>query len=106
MEVTVGGRVTLIGWLVEPPLTEHVRAAEAVLRDVVATGVYVPEQSTVVPFVYHFDSVKAWLDYMHEWWTAAIIEPEMVDRARTLLADRSGEIRVRQTLRATRLRRS
>lgn len=106
MEVTVDGRVTLIGWLVEPPLTEHVRAAEAVLRDVVAAGVYVPEQSTTLPFIYHFDSVEAWLDYMQEWWAAAIIEREMVARARTLLADRNGEIRVRQTLRATRLRRN
>ncbi len=95
-----------MGRLVEPPLKEHVQAAEQVLAATVAEGLYVREHVTTFPFIYHFDGVDDWLAYMAQWWAGAIVEPSTVDAARRLLAEGHGEIRVRQTLQAARLRRA
>ena len=105
VEVDTGEHLATVGRLVEPPLKKHIQAAKQVLDTAVGEGLFVREHGTTFPFIYHFDGVDDWLAYMAQWWAEAIVEPSTVETARGLLEDGHGEIRVRQTLYASRLRR-
>ena len=104
MEVEHDGEVVTAGPLNDPILTDNVRAAEAVLTSLVEAGYFVPERAATFEFLYHFDSIDAWLAYRAENWVDAEIDAAVVERARAMLVS-GGEFRIRQGLRATRLRR-
>ena len=52
--------------------------------------------------VYHFDSVDAWLAYRVERGTSTEVDPALLARARDVLVDTSGELLIREQMRATR----
>lgn len=79
--------------------------ADAALHTLVDAGRVVRERTQVFTFVYHFDSVDAWLAYMDEQWTSARISPELIARAEQELSGRIGEVCVLRTMRTSRFRR-
>ena len=104
MEVERDGQVAAAGPLNDPILKDDVQPAEAILTSVVEAGYFVPQRAVTLEFLYHFDSIDGWLAYMAENWVDAEIDAAVVERARAMLAP-GGEFRIRQGLRATRLRR-
>ncbi len=74
LEVEHDGQVVALGPLNDPILKENVQAAEAILTSVVEAGYFVPERAATFEFLYHFDSIDAWLAYMAENWADAEID--------------------------------
>ena len=54
--------------------------------------------------LYHFPSVDAWLAYRVERGTSTEVDAALLARAREVLADTSGELLIREQMRATRYR--
>ncbi len=104
VEVGAAGLVQPIGRLDDPTLTENVRGAERVRAELLAAGVYLLERTTIFDFIYHFDTVDAWLSYAANQWTDAQIDEGVVTTARALLG-RGGDFRIRHRISAARLRR-
>ncbi len=104
IEVQAGDRSLAAGLLHDPSLIDDIHATTAVLASAIEAGYFVRECVTTYDFVYHFDSVDEWLAYMAAFWAAAIIDPNVVARARSLLQAEGGELRIRQRLYAALLR--
>ncbi len=104
IEVQAGDRRLAAGLLHDPSLIDDIHATTAVLASVIEAGYFVRECVTTYDFVYHFDSVDEWLAYMAAFWAAAIIDPDVVARARSLQQAEGGELRIRQRMYAARLR--
>ena len=83
----------------------RILAARSLLDSVVAAGYFTPTRTISFEFVYHFDSVDAWLAYMSDRWLDATIGPGLVSKARRLLRRRPGDLVLREQVRATRLER-
>jgi SAM-dependent methyltransferase len=81
-------------------------SADAAVKSMIEAGRFRQERKTRFLFVYHFDSVDAWLDYMTTDWQSARIIRTLIARAREALPPGSdGELRVLRWISATRLRR-
>jgi hypothetical protein len=81
-------------------------ATDAAMQRAIDAGWFMREQDLRFTFVYHFDSVNAWLEYMSAGWHSAHISSETISRAREALpAGVEGELRIPRIIRATRLRR-
>jgi hypothetical protein len=63
------------------------------------------ERSVGFEVLYHFDSVDQWLAYRVERGTSTEVDPALLTRARDVLAETSGELLIREQMRATRYRR-
>lgn len=98
-------RVVRLGQMDDSYRIGTLATADAALHTLVDAGRFVAERAQVFTFVYHFDSVDAWLAYMAEQWTSARISPELIARAEQELSGRTGEVRVLRTMRASRCRR-
>jgi hypothetical protein len=106
VEVRRGESVTALGQIDDSYRISTLLVADAAVRTVVDAGQFAPERDERFTFVYHLESVDAWLDYMAEHWSSAVIAPDMIVRAREALPSRAeGELRILRTIRATRLRR-
>ena len=101
-----GGRILVAGEIDESPGYAATAAALDALRTVVEAGLFAPEVEREFPFLYHFDSLDEWQEHMAENWHRARVSPELLARARELVAAHpTGALRVSRTLRAARLRR-
>jgi hypothetical protein len=79
--------------------------ADAAVQTMVDAGRLARGRDVRFPFVYRVDSVDAWLDYMAEHWSSAVISTDVVARAREALPPgMEGEIRILRIIRATCLR--
>jgi hypothetical protein len=105
VEVQTGDGVLPVGRLDESGLIDRIHAARAVLASLIDEGYFVHERETTFEFLYHFDSVDAWLAYMAEDWVSAVIPEVVVARAREVLVSGTGELRIREPVYAARLRR-
>ena len=106
VEVRNGTGLTFVGPYARPAIYENIHRARDTQARVVAEGLFARERSTVFEVLYHFDSVDAWLAYRLERGTSTEVDPALVARARDVLANTSGELLIREQMRATRYRAS
>lgn len=100
------GRILTAGEIDESPGYAATQAALDALRTVVDDGLFAPEVEREFEFLYHFDGLDEWQQHMADTWHRARVSPELVARARELLAaNPTGALRISRTLRAARLRR-
>lgn len=105
VEIQRGERVVTIGRIDDSYRIGTLLVADTAVQMVVDAGQFAWERDERFTFVYHVESVDAWLAYMAEHWSSAVIAPDMIVRAREALPSRAeGELRILRTIRATRLR--
>lgn len=105
LEVVRGGQTVRIGQIDDSYRFGTLASADTALQTLIDAGQFVRERETTFTFIYHFDSVEAWLGYMAEHWHSAHIAGDLVARARDVFSRGGGELRIRRTIRAARLRR-
>jgi hypothetical protein len=105
IEVAAHGSLTRIGPFDRPAIYDNIVAARDALAELVDRGLFDRERSISFEVLYHFDSVEAWLAYRAERGSSTVVPPELQERARELLAQASGELLIREQMRATRYRR-
>jgi hypothetical protein len=106
VEVQHGKRVVRIGQVDDSYRIGTLLIADAAVQAVIDAGRFAPERDVRFTFVYHLNSVDAWLAYMSEHWNSAIITPDLITRAHEVLpSGAEGELRIPRVIRATRLRR-
>ena len=105
VEVRHGQRLTFVGPYQRPVIYQNIHAARAALTAMVDAGLFARERSIAFEVLYHFDSVDKWLAYRVERGTSTEVDPALLARARDVLAETSGELLIREQMRATRYRR-
>ena len=101
-----GLRAVHLGEVDNSRLVGNVHAARAALALVVERGWFARERSQLYDFISHFGSVDSWLRYREERRSTSVVEPALIARAREMMLARpSAELRVREQVLATRLRR-
>src|SRR5215472_4071765 len=65
---------------------ETLAIADAAVQTMIDAGRFVREQVKTFTFVYHFDSVQAWLTYAAEHWSRAHISAPLIARAQDELS--------------------
>jgi hypothetical protein len=106
VEVWRRGEVIAIGQIDDSYRIGTILATDAAMQRAIDAGWFVREHDRRFTFVYHFDSVDAWLEYMSAGWHSAHIPSETILRAREALSPGlEGELRIPRIIRATRLRR-
>jgi len=96
--------VTFVGPYARPAIYDNIHRARDTLAGLVGEGLFARERSTVFEVLYHFRSVDAWLAYRVERGTSTEVDAALRARARRELADTSGELLIREQMRATRYR--
>ena len=82
------------------------RVADDALQTLVDARRFTREREVDFGFVYHFDGVDAWLEYMAEHWNSTVLSADLIARARdTLSVGTESEVRIPRIIHATRLRR-
>jgi hypothetical protein len=82
------------------------KVADAAVQTMVSAGRFSWDRDVGFTFIYHLESVDAWLEYMAENWNSAILSADMIARAREALPPGvEGEVLIPRIIRATRLRR-
>lgn len=105
IEIHEQGRPRTLGQVNIPSQNSKVMAARAALQTVVDAGQFARERELIFEFLYHFDSLDAWLDYMTEPASDAHIDADMIVRGREQLRPGVGELCMRRRIRAALLRR-
>ena len=106
VEIQRGERVVTIGRIDDSYRIGTLLVADTAVQMVVDAGQFAWERDERFTFVYHVESVDAWLAYMAEHWSSAIISAEVIARACDALPPGvEGEVRIPRIIHATRLRR-
>lgn len=105
IEVVTRNGVVHVGDRNVPEFTAKTRAARAALAKVVAAGWFRRDTVVTFPFVGHAESVEAWLAYRAAKGSQGTVHPGLLARTRAMLAGGGWEIRIRESVTATRLRR-
>jgi hypothetical protein len=106
VQVWRGESVTMVGQIDDSYRFGTLQVADAAVQTVVDAGRFARDRDVSFTFIYHLDSVDAWLDYMAEHWSSARISADVIARAREALpSGAKGEVRIPRTICATRLRR-
>lgn len=104
VEVRAGNRVRFVGPYARAAIYDNIHRARDTLAGLVGEGLFARERSTAFEVLYHFPSVDAWLAYRVERGTSTEVDAALLARARRELADTSGELLIREQMRATRYR--
>jgi hypothetical protein len=106
VQIWRGESVTTVGQIDDSYRFGTLKVADAAVQTVVDAGRFAWDRDVSFTFNYHLDSVDAWLDYMAEHWSSAILSADVIARAReTLPPGVEGEVRIPRIIRATCLRR-
>ena len=106
VEVGREGQVQVIGdWDQEEDIRD-IRLAREQLDLVEKRGALVRERQTGFDILEHFRSVEDWLEWRTAQGSTGVIQDELLDRARHLLAIEGSELIIREPIRASLLRRS
>src|SRR6476469_894652 len=81
VEVRHGESVATLGQIDDSSRFGTLQVADAAVQTLVDAGRFVRERDVTFTFLYHLDSVDAWLNYMAERWSSAIISAEVMARA-------------------------
>ena len=98
-------RVIQLGQLDITSLISNIRAARASLGSLVEAGWFRSDRSLLFDSVSFFSSVDQWLRHREDRRSTSVLAPDIVARARELLAAGGGEVRVTERIQATRLAR-
>jgi hypothetical protein len=105
VEVWRDGEAITIGQIDDSYRIGTILATDSALQTAIDAGWFAREDDLRFTFVYHFDSIDAWLDYMSADWSSALVAAETLKRARELLPPGvEADLRILRTIRATRLR--
>ena len=104
-EVGREGQVEVVGeWDQEEDIRD-IRLAREQLDLVETRGAFVTERQTGFDILEHCLSVEDWLERRTEQGETGVIQDELLDRARHLLATEGSELIIREPIRASLLRR-
>jgi hypothetical protein len=99
------GRVFL-GYVDTSAVVDNIHRAREAVSSLVQAGYFEQERSVVFDFVSHFPSVDAWLRYREERRATSVVHPDLIERARGLLAEPPPrELQLSERMLATRLKR-
>ena len=105
-EVAREGRVEVVGvWDQEEDIRD-IRLAREQLEIVEREGAFVTERQMGFDILEHYPSVEDWLEWRTAQGSTGVIQDELLDRARHLLATEGSELVIREPIRASLLRRS
>ena len=106
VQVWRGESVVTVGQIDDSYRFGTLKVADTAVQALVSAGRFAWDEDVTFTFMYHLDSVDAWLDYMAEHWSSAIIPADVIGPAREALPPGvEGEVRIPRIIRATRLRR-
>ena len=106
VEVRVDGKSTEFGKLDESSLIQSINAVHLTLASAIWDGFFVHEETRHFEFLYHFDSVDACESFLaEEWYEDFQVDPALMSHARELLANKEGELVIKEPVQAARLRR-
>jgi hypothetical protein len=106
IQIWRGESVTIVGQIDDSYRFGTLKIADAAVQTVAAARRFVSDCDINFTYVYHLESVDAWLEYMGEHWSSAVISADVIARAREALPPGvEGEVRIPRVIRATRLRR-
>ena len=104
VEVRHGESVATLGQIDDSYRFGTLQVADAAVQTLVDAGRFVRERDVTFTFLYHLDSVDAWLNYMAEHWSSAIISADVIARAYDALPPGvEGEVHIPRIIRAIRL---
>jgi hypothetical protein len=92
-----------IGTVDNSDLVQRIHLARAARERAQRAGWFDWDRELVFDFISEFGSVDDWLAYRREKRSSSIVSPELLDRARGLLASRGGILRVHERERISRL---
>ena len=106
IEVRVGQRATVVGWMKETDDFIEYAQASAALSQAIERGWFNAERKGVFEFVTCADSVAELREYLAKEWKDAILEETVIARATELLntPERDTALTVREQIRIARLR--
>ena len=105
-EVEREGRFEVVGeWDQEEDIRD-IRLARAQLDLVEGRGAFVTERQMGFDLLEHYRSVEDWLERRTAQGSTGVIQDELLDKARHLLATEGSELIIREPIRASLLRRS
>jgi hypothetical protein len=93
-----------IGTVDNSDLVRRIHVARAARERAQQAGWFDCDRELVFDFISEFGSVDEWLAYRVEKRSSSIVSPEVLGRARDLLASRGGILRVHERERISRLR--
>lgn len=108
VQVQIGQQTLGIGHLDDTAYIQSIHAARAVVEALIREQLFARERAVVFENVLHVSDVDTWLAYRAERASRSLLAPEIVARARSLLAQGAGgagEIRVVERAYAACLRR-
>jgi hypothetical protein len=105
VEIRPAERLIPVGPFDRLAIYDKIDAARATLDEMTEAGLYVRERSVNFEVLYHFESVYAWLTYRADRGSTTEVPQALQTRARKILAATSGELLVREQMRAIRYRR-
>lgn len=106
IEVHLRGQAHRIGQIDQSIQIQDITLARAALQAVIDAHQFACERVMTIEFLYHFDSVDTWLGHLAERRSPDRIGEDLIARARELLCQGDGEIRMLRSTHAARLRRS
>lgn len=101
----IGQSTQELGHLDDSAYIRDIHAARAVVEALIQEQLFARERAVVFENVLHVSDVDTWLAYRAERSSRSLLAPEIVARARVLLAQGDGEIRVVERAYAACLRR-
>ena len=87
-------------------MRQRINAVQLNLVSAMWDGYFAHEEIRHFEFLYYFDFVDACESYLSEEWRDFEVDPDPMSSARELLANKEGEIVIREPMQAARLRRS
>ena len=106
IEVCVGQRTTVVGWMKETDDFIEYAQAGAALSEAIGRGWFDIERKGTFEFATHADSVSDLREYLAKEWKDAILDEAVAARAEQLLSavERDKGLMVREQIRIARLR--
>jgi len=94
IEVRTGQGVKEVGRLDDSAYIRDVLHGREVMARLIRDGLFVKEREIVFDHIAHAANVDSWLEHRAEAGSRAVLDPEVVERARALLGTHEGEILV------------
>lgn len=106
VEVHFGERHVEVGRLDESSFISGIHAARRSLASTVAEGLFLDKAQTEFEFLYHFDFVDEWTEYMeaHDFGDPEADKP-LIEATRNLMSQGKGEILMKELVHAARFER-
>ena len=106
IEVRLGARTILAGWLKETDDYVEYEDADDALSQAIARGLFVVEQCGKFSFVTHADTFAELREYLAEEWQDAVIDDLTAARIEELLStpERDKEVILRESIRIARMK--